>query len=92
MTDGMREEGAWGCSLSEASHIMTRLGYVLVQLDYSDALFVMTAHASVIQVSFRASACHVLACLRVRTCVSQVSRHVPACHFLVYMSVRTCVV
>eukprot|EP00277_Geminigera_cryophila_P012355 CAMPEP_0179444536 /NCGR_PEP_ID=MMETSP0799-20121207/27978_1 /TAXON_ID=46947 /ORGANISM="Geminigera cryophila, Strain CCMP2564" /LENGTH=133 /DNA_ID=CAMNT_0021231669 /DNA_START=50 /DNA_END=451 /DNA_ORIENTATION=+ len=28
---------------------MTRLGYVLVQLDYSDALFVMTAHASVIQ-------------------------------------------
>ena len=29
---------------------MTRHGYALVQLDYSDALFVLTAHASVIQV------------------------------------------
>ena len=29
---------------------MTRHGYALVQLDYADALFVLTAHASVIQV------------------------------------------
>ena len=51
--DGAREEGAWGCSLSEATHMMTRHGYALVQLDYSDALFVLTAHASVIQVLLR---------------------------------------
>ena len=59
--DGAREEGAWGCSLSEATHMMTRHGYALVQLDYSDALFVLTAHASVIQVLLRCAWCLVLA-------------------------------
>jgi len=44
-----RYEGQWGCSLAEASSLMERAGYVLVQLDYADAMFVLSAHASVIQ-------------------------------------------
>lgn len=28
--DAPREEGAWGCSLSEAAHLMTKHGYALV--------------------------------------------------------------
>jgi len=44
-----RHEGAWGCSLAEATALLARFGYALVQLDYADAMFVLTAHASVIQ-------------------------------------------
>ena len=33
-----RVEGVWGCSLAEAASLMERFGYVLVQLDYSDAM------------------------------------------------------
>lgn len=33
-----RAEGVWGCSLAEAAATMERFGYVLVQLDYSDAM------------------------------------------------------
>lgn len=29
--DAAREEGAWGCSLSEAAHLMTKHGYALVR-------------------------------------------------------------
>jgi hypothetical protein len=29
--DTAREEGAWGCSLSEAAHLMTKHGYALVR-------------------------------------------------------------
>jgi hypothetical protein len=36
-----RNEGVWGCSLAEAASIMEKFGYVLVQLDYSDAMYAL---------------------------------------------------
>lgn len=48
-SNGVRFEGAWGCSLAEATALMERHGYALVQLDYSDAMFLLASYVGVVQ-------------------------------------------